>query len=176
MRRYFACVFATTATAIINYFALTPHAQADTYAITHTGTECEQEYTTNPKIYRSLSTVYNDDSSSRTFSCAADPSPLIVLGSEAHYQSHGWWVAYVIDNHPTQNISCYLRLCELDGAHCSSSETRTTTGTGVQPLRIYPSEFQSNYGQTADLRCSVPAKTSDGRRSGIRSYMIWMYN
>jgi len=151
-------------------------AQAEVVIVTNPGLNCVEVADASPEIYYSGGVAYNSDSSSATFQCTMERRYLDLNGADPEYLEDNYWWAYVNDASTTGNVSCFMRSCSSDGTSCISSATRSSTGTGVQGISLFPTVFPSgDYGRFSYLQCSIPA-ASGTSRSGVVSYTDYEFN
>lgn len=162
--------------AVLVFAGMTAHADVRTTA--YPGTICVALQDVAPNLYYSGNgTAYNDSTASYSVVCSATKQ-YFYDGSDDMLVSNAYWWAYVEDNNSAAgaDATCYLRSCSQDHSSCVNSVSRSTSGTGTQVLDTTGVVFAAgSYTNHMMLRCTLPAKTAGGVRSGLHGFSAYEF-
>jgi hypothetical protein len=173
------------AAVILLSSTVTAVSYAQTYLLRHyTGHECIQRDATTARPYYYGIAARNDSAAIEAFYCPIRITDALVLQDPANEGTFATAVpdtisvvAWVEDFSTVSNVDCYLRICDADETDCVTSDTASSSGSSGAVTQL-AFELASSFdlaiagGQTANIKCDMPAKTGGGDRSAITGYLV----
>lgn len=142
------------------------------YVQDYVGNRCVEYSDSTPDIEYYGSAAENGAGTSQDFYCPVTFEHETTIDGYVMTADALTWSAYVDDDHASENVSCFLRICTLDAASCETTGSVSSSGTGVQLLTGGSlSTLAGDSYFVPYLRCTIPA-VSSGNESGIVSYRI----
>ena len=91
-------------------------AHADGWITTRSGAESVEMLDTTPEIYYDPNGAYIDSALHANFICPVE-AHFFSLNGGGQFTNVLWW-AFVDDNHPSLDVSCFLQTCD-DSGNCN---------------------------------------------------------
>lgn len=144
-----------------------------------TGSRCVEDYATSEAYYYGMSIENNSSTVGITVYCPVEVFNTVAAWdyTSSNLVSHHTnlkhvWTA-IVDDNSSGDVSCYLRVCNLDYTSCDTGSSATASSNSVEPLDGETDTVGSD-DNIAFLVCTLPKKAGSNR-SEIRSYSVESY-